>query len=139
MRSNVAWGPRLRGEPVNTSRLEELLRRLGLEGFGDRDARDLSGGEAQRVALARTLFNEPGVLLLDEIASSLDAGAARQVETLVQDVMEAYALTAILVTHDAGRARRLGTCGLRLEDGVITRRGAVGDILDTRPTAPTER
>jgi len=56
---NVAWGPTLRDEPVDEARLHELLDRLGLSGFADRDADRLSGGEAQRVAIARTLFNDP--------------------------------------------------------------------------------
>ena len=127
---NVSWGPRLRGESVDESTLRSLLDRLGLAGFADRNAADLSGGEAQRVAIARTLFNEPDIVLLDEPASSLDAAAAERVETLLADVMEALSLTAVLVTHDADRARRLGTCGLRLESGSVVRRGAISDILD---------
>ena len=91
---NVTWGPRLRDAPVDRARMAALLARLGLEGYEERTAADLSGGEAQRVALARTLFNEPEVLLLDEPMSSLDADAAAQVEALLADVMDAYALTA---------------------------------------------
>jgi ABC-type metal ion transport system, ATPase component len=101
---NVTWGPRLRDAPVDLDRMRELLDRLGLAGFEDRDAGALSGGEAQRVAIARTLFNDPDVVLLDEPAASLDAAAAERVESLLADVMAAYALTAVLVTHDA-RAR----------------------------------
>lgn len=128
---NVTWGPRLRGEPVDRERVNNLLDRLGLSGFADRQAGDLSGGEAQRVAIARTLYNEPDVVLLDEPASSLDADAARQVETLLSDVMRDLSITAILVTHDTERARRLGSRGIRMEDGRVTRRGSIDDILDT--------
>jgi putative ABC transport system ATP-binding protein len=102
---NVAWGPTLRDEPVDADRLHQLLDRLGLSGFAERDAKDLSGGEVQRVAIARTLFNDPDIVLLDEPASSLDAEAADRVESLLADVVDAYALTAVLVTHDADRAR----------------------------------
>ena len=126
---NVAWGPTLRDEPVDTERLHGLLDRLGLSGFADRDAGRLSGGEAQRVAIARTLFNDPDLVLLDEPASSLDAAAADRVESLLADVMEAFALTAVLVTHDADRARRLGHRGIRLTDGRVTATGSLQAVL----------
>ena len=128
---NVAWGPTLRDEPVDADRLHQLLDRLGLSGFAERDAKDLSGGEVQRVAIARTLFNDPDIVLLDEPASSLDAEAADRVESLLADVVDAYALTAVLVTHDADRARRLGRRGVRLEEGRVVRRGASADVVDT--------
>ncbi len=126
---NVAWGPTLRDEPVDEARLHELLDRLGLSGFADRKADRLSGGEAQRVAIARTLFNDPDVVLLDEPASSLDAAAADRVESLLADVMAAYALTAVLVTHDADRARRLGHRGVRLRDGGGVATGSLDALL----------
>jgi putative ABC transport system ATP-binding protein len=126
---NVAWGPELRDAPVDRDRMGELLARLGLEGYEERTAADLSGGEAQRVAIARTLFNEPDIVLLDEPTSSLDAAAAQRVEELLADVMAAYSLTAVLVTHDADRARRLGTCGVRLEGGRVAQSGAVREVV----------
>jgi len=127
---NVAWGPTLRDEPVDEERLEELLGRLGLAGFAERAADRLSGGEAQRVAIARTLFNDPDIVLLDEPASSLDAAAAKRVESLLADVMDAYALTTVLVTHDADRARRLGTRGVRVEEGRVVRSGSIGTVVE---------
>jgi len=126
---NVAWGPTLRDEPVDEERLHELLDRLGLSGFADRKADRLSGGEAQRVAIARTLFNDPDIVLLDEPASSLDAAAARRVEDLLRDVMADLSLTAVLVTHDADRARRLGTRGVRLREGRVMATGPLYAVL----------
>ena len=126
---NVAWGPTLRNEPVDDGRLHELLDRLGLSEFEDREADRLSGGEAKRVAIARTLLNDPDILLLDEPASNLDAEAADRVESLLADVMDAYALTAVLVTHDADRARRLGQRGVRLEGGQVVQGGAVKTVV----------
>lgn len=126
---NVAWGPQLRGEPIDPEAVDRLLARLGLDGFAERSADELSGGEAQRVAIARTLFNEPQIVLLDEPASSLDAEAAQRVETVLADVLTQLARAAVLVTHDADRARRLGTTGLRLEAGGAVRHGAIDDIL----------
>ena len=128
---NVAWGPELRDAPVDRDRMGELLARLGLEGYEERTAADLSGGEAQRVAIARTLFNEPDIVLLDEPTSSLDAAAAERVEGLLADVMAAYGLTAVLVTHDADRARRLGTCGVRLDEGRVVQQGAIDAVIDS--------
>ena len=126
---NVTWGPRLRGDAVDLDRMAELLDRLGLAGLADRRAADLSGGEAQRVAVARTLFNDPDIVLLDEPASSLDAAAAERVEALLADVMAAYSLTAVLVTHDADRARRLGTRGVRLEGGRVVQNGPIEVVI----------
>jgi len=128
---NVAWGPHLRGKPVERDAVEALLARLGLDGFADRPADELSGGEAQRVAIARTLFNEPEIVLLDEPASSLDAEAAHRVETVLADVLTHMARAAVLVTHDADRARRLGTGGLRLQAGEPVCYGAIDDIVQT--------
>lgn len=122
---NVAWGPILRGEPVDRARLLQLLDRLGLNGFEDRSADRLSGGEAQRVAVARALFNAPDVLLLDEPAANLDAEAARRVETLLQEVMADLSVTAVLVTHNAERARRLGHRGIGMRNGRVVREGTI--------------
>ena len=126
---NVAWGPTLRDEPVDEDRLDTLLDRLGLAGFAERAADRLSGGEAQRVAIARTLFNDPDVVLLDEPASSLDTDAARRVEELLRDVMADLSLTAVLVTHDADRARRLGHRGVRLREGRVMATGPLDAVL----------
>lgn len=128
---NIAWGPVLRDEPVDGDALHRLLERLGLGGFADRDTADLSGGEAKRVAIARTLFNDPDIVLLDEPASSLDVDAARRVEELLKEVIAELSLTAILVTHDANRAQRLGTRGLQLEDGKPVRTGPVRDVISS--------
>ncbi len=126
---NVTWGPRLRDAPVDLAHMHTLLSRLGLDGYADRPAQDLSGGEAQRVALARTLFNDPDVVLLDEPTSSLDAAAANRVETLLADLVADTTRPAVLVTHDADRARRLGTRGLRLDNGTPVQTGPVDTVI----------
>lgn len=127
---NVTLGPRLREAEADEEKMEALLERLGLSGYADREADTLSGGEAQRVAIARTLFNDPEILLLDEPASSLDAEAADQVEELLQEVIADLHLTVLLVTHDADRARRLGSRGIRLEQGRIAQAGSLDVVLE---------
>ncbi|WP_440769603.1 ABC transporter ATP-binding protein [Natronorubrum sp. DTA28] len=126
---NVARGPILRDEPVDETRLEELLERLGLAGYEDRDVEELSGGEKQRVAIARTLLNEPDVLLLDEPTSHLDSAAEERVEALLDDLIRDLDLTVVMVTHDEEQARRLGDRVLILRDGKTDRLGPVEEVL----------
>ena len=72
---NLRFGPAQRGETLSAESIEELLTQVGLRNYAARDVANLSGGEAQRVSLARTLANSPLVLLLDEPTSSLDDAA----------------------------------------------------------------
>lgn len=121
---NIGAGPRLRGETVAPARAAELLQLVGLPAaFLGREARGLSGGEQQRVSLARTLANEPKVLLLDEVTSSLDPAAARDVEALIIDLTHRLALTAIWVTHDLGQAERAGDRVALLVQGKLAEEG----------------
>lgn len=116
---NVTVGPRLRGESVPRSRVERLLDRLELSGYADRDAETLSGGEAQRVAIARTLVNDPDVLLLDEPTANLDDDTRSRVEALLVEVIEDVEVTTVLVTHGRSQARRLGERIVEFEDGRV--------------------
>lgn len=96
-----------------------LLERAGLEGLPmDRETSSLSGGEAQRLCLARALAVGPEVLLLDEPTSALDAVAAQSVERVIRSLV-ADGLTAVLVSHDLRQARRLA------DDVVVLRAGRV--------------
>lgn len=103
-----------------------LLARAGLEGLAlDRPTTGLSGGEAQRLCLARALAVGPEVLLLDEPTSALDAVAAQAVERVVRSLV-AGGLTAVLVSHDLAQARRLA-------DEVVVLRA--GRVVETGPAA----
>ncbi|WP_227378901.1 ABC transporter ATP-binding protein [Haladaptatus halobius] len=126
---NVTIGPRLREEPVSEERVEELLAQMDLAGYGSREVTDLSGGEAQRVAIARTLITEPEILLLDEPTSSLDATSESGVETLLTKSIHDSGLTAILVTHDMAQARRLADRVAKLEEGRLTSIGSVSEVI----------
>jgi tungstate transport system ATP-binding protein len=87
-------------------RIEELLGLVGLSGMGERPARRLSGGEQQRLALARALAREPEVLFLDEPTASLDPAATKAIEDVVR-VIAARGIKVVMSTHDLGEARRL--------------------------------
>jgi putative ABC transport system ATP-binding protein len=106
------------------AQLEELLATVGLAGYADRDVAGLSGGEAQRVSLARTLANHPQVLLLDEPTSALDEEAKRVVEEALRAAMARVEGACLLVTHDAAQAGRLAHRILRMRDGVLREEAA---------------
>ena len=88
------------------SRLDELLALVGLAGLGARPARRLSGGEQQRLALARALARDPQVLFLDEPTASLDPAATKAIEDVIRAVV-GRGIKVVLSTHDLGEARRL--------------------------------
>lgn len=87
-------------------RAAALLARVGLEGLAGRPARRLSGGEQQKLALARALAKEPAVLFLDEPTASLDPAATRSIEDLIRAV-SVRGVKVVMSTHDLGQARRL--------------------------------
>ncbi len=126
---NVIFGPQQRGEIFSENRVEELLIRVGLPGYAMRNVANLSGGEAQRVSLARALANSPAVLLLDEPTSALDDAAKFEVESLIQDIIRQSHLTCVIVTHDFAQAARMATRVMMLEQGRAKRVGTVEEVL----------
>lgn len=129
VRENVMVGPRLRGDPVAERAVADLLARVGLDGYAARDVAELSGGEAQRVAVARTVINGPEVLLLDEPTSSLDAASESRVEALLEDLLAELGLTYVMVTHDREQAKRLADRVAIFEDGEVTRLGPTAEVV----------
>lgn len=129
VRENVTIGPRLRGDGVESGRVERLLDRLDLGGYADRAVADLSGGEAQRVAIARTLVVDPDVLLLDEPTASLDPAAQAEIETLLTDLLADSGRTAVLVTHDEAQVGRLADRVVRFVDGRVEQRGHPTEVI----------
>ena len=93
---------------------------MGLQGFRDRKARELSGGEAQRVAMARALVLEPEVLLLDEPLANIDRGTAGLLETVIAS-LPARGTTVVLVTHDPEQPGRLNGESILLEGGKVAK------------------
>jgi len=108
VRENVEVGPRLRGEEPDPDRVDELLELVGLDGVADADTADLSGGMAQRASLARTLANEPEVLLLDEPFSALDQLTKTELQDELLRIVDELGVTAVFVTHDIDEAVYLG-------------------------------
>jgi tungstate transport system ATP-binding protein len=106
--ANAAYPLKLAGLPraERLARAREALARVGLEGLADRPARRLSGGEQQRLALARASALNPEVLFLDEPCASLDPAATRAVEDIVSGIA-ARGTKVVMTTHDLGQARRL--------------------------------
>ncbi len=104
-----------------------LLDRVGLdESFLERPALELSGGEAQRVSLARTLATEPDVLLMDEPTSSVDADTAARIEVLAREEV-GDGVDVLWVTHDQQQARRLADYVIEVRDGRIEHAGSASD------------
>lgn len=105
------------------------LRRVGLsEGLAGRPAGELSGGELQRLGLARSLATSPHVLLLDEVTSALDAANAARIERLVAGLV-AEGIMAVWVTHDLEQLQRVAQRVVVVIDGHIAQSGAVADVM----------
>ena len=130
VRWNVLLGLWLHGVPSaeRARRCREALQRVGLASLASRRARELSGGQQQRLALARAWALQPDILFLDEPTASLDPGAKREVEALVQD-FAADGVTLVMSTHNLGQARRLGTRVAYLEAGTLVVDRAVEDFF----------
>ena len=126
---NLRFGPAQRGETLPPEAMEELLTQVGLKDYAGRDVANLSGGEAQRVSVARTLANSPLALLLDEPTSASDEAAKLEVESAIQKVVRSQGLTCVMVTHDVAQAVRLASRALVVESGRIVCAGPVGEVL----------
>ncbi len=126
---NLRFGPAQRGEAISDEAIAELLANVDLPDFAARDVANLSGGEAQRVSIARTLANSPEILLMDEPTSALDEESRLQVEKLVCDIAQRQKLTFIIVTHDMPQAGRLAETALVLEGGRVQQYGPVEEII----------
>jgi tungstate transport system ATP-binding protein len=94
------------GRATRAGRAAELLAQVGLAHLTDRPARRLSGGEQQRLALARALARDPEILFLDEPTASLDPAATKAVEDIIRAVAQS-GVKIVMATHDLGQARRL--------------------------------
>lgn len=115
---NVGFGLRMAGvsKPERRRRADELLDTVGLAGFAGRSIERLSGGEAKRVALARSLAPAPRVLLLDEPLTGLDQELRSRLATELADVLRSTGTTSVWVTHDVDEAEQVADGVLHLHD-----------------------
>ncbi len=115
---NVAFGLKVRGirGEEQRRRIDKALDVVGLRGFRDRKARELSGGEAQRVAMARALVLNPEVLLLDEPLANIDRETTGLLETVIAS-LPAQGTTVVMTTHDPEHPGRLNGESIFLEGG----------------------
>ena len=121
---NISYGPRLKGKSISRSGLRDLMQCVGLDPqLMDRAADKLSGGQAQRVSIARVLANEPEVLLLDEPTSSLDPAATRTLEETLGQLRDRLGLTIILVSHSMEQVKRIADLSALLVRGAIAEIG----------------
>jgi tungstate transport system ATP-binding protein len=135
--ANVSYGLRMRGrvdatdaagEKMSVSdRVEEALAAVGLSGYESRDANTLSGGETQRIALARALILQPDLLLLDEPTANLDPGSAASIDSLLQSLADSRT-AVILATHNMQQCRKLASRVAVLQTGRLVAVGKSEEI-----------
>jgi tungstate transport system ATP-binding protein len=119
---NVAYGLKWRGARRDNIRVRvnEVLEMVGMADFRKRNARMLSGGEMQRVAISRAIATEPEVLLLDEPTANLDPVSTTKIEGLIRDIIERYHTTIVMATHDMSQGQRLaGRLGMLLNGEIV--------------------
>lgn len=138
---NVAFGLRMqKWEPqAIAARVDEVLNIVGLDGFGKRAVHELSGGEQQRVALARSLAPSPRLLLLDEPLGALDRALRErlmvELRTILKRVGEMMGITAVYVTHDQAEAFAIADQVVVMNDGRVEQHAAP-DALYRQPRTP---
>jgi ABC-type Fe3+/spermidine/putrescine transport system ATPase subunit len=134
---NVAFGlrmARLPGDAVER-RVSEVLELVGLTGFAQRKVHELSGGEQQRVALARSLAPRPRLLMLDEPLGSLDRALRERLLNELRQILKSVGLTALYVTHDQSEAFALGDRVAIMQNGHIEQIGPPEAVFH-QPASP---
>jgi tungstate transport system ATP-binding protein len=136
---NIRYALAAAGMPrgQRAERAAELLALVGLEGLEGRPARRLSGGEQQRLALARALARDPAILFLDEPTASLDPAATKAIEDIVRSIA-ARGVKVVMATHDLGEARRLAGEIVLLHRGRVIESGPAAEFF-ARPRTEEAR
>ncbi|MEM1124860.1 MAG: ABC transporter ATP-binding protein [Bacteroidota bacterium] len=118
----------------DTAKVKSLLTIIDLEGFDDRYPHELSGGEQQRVAIARTLAYDPQLLLLDEPFGNLDADLKAHIRSEVHRIVKAINVTVLFITHDIQDAMAIADEVIFLKDGQILEKGELPDLYQQATT-----
>ncbi|MDJ0270318.1 MAG: ABC transporter ATP-binding protein [Aigarchaeota archaeon] len=138
VKENIEYGLR-RGEENNIEKFHYVVSLLGIENILNRDVRGLSGGEAQKVALARTLVSTPKILLLDEPLVHLDAVARRELLHELKHVLKVLKIPKIYVTHEAREARVVADRIAVLDSGKVVEEGSREELLKNPKTSYLRR
>ena len=130
VRRNVAYGLENEGKDKRAvnARVDELLKLVGLPDQADKYPAQLSGGQQQRIALARALATSPGLLLLDEPLSALDAKVRGYLRHQIKDLQEQLGVTTIMVTHDQEEALTMADRIVVMDNGIIEQVGTPTEI-----------
>ncbi len=132
VRQNLTWALKLRGwsgKRTIEERIQEVLRLARLEGMEHRRYNQLSGGQAQRVVIARALAPRPDLLLLDEPLSALDAKLRLELLAEITDIQRATGCTTVLVTHDQSEALSAATDLVVMNEGEIVQQGSPLEVV----------
>lgn len=137
VRENIGWGLKLRHVPAGEigRRVGQMIELVHLEGLEDRLSSQLSGGQAQRVVIARALAPDPPILLLDEPLSALDAKLRDELKDVIAEVQRRTHKTTLMVTHDQREALSLADTVVVMDAGRIAQLGSPTDVY-RRPRDP---
>jgi putative ABC transport system ATP-binding protein len=127
---NLRFGPLQQGIELPAETIDALLSQVGLAGRAGEEVAHLSGGEAQRVSLARALATKPAVLLLDEPTTALDAEAKSEIERLILTVVRRNDLTCVIVSHDLAQAARVADKVMAMSKGKLTKIGTATEVIN---------
>lgn len=126
---NLSLPIKLQGEELSEEEAIDFLKRVGLEKqFLHHKSDDLSGGQKQKVSIARTLINRSNILLLDEITSALDKTSVKEIEELILHINNHYDVTIIWITHNLEQAKRIGDYAWVMMNGELIETGT-SDLL----------
>jgi spermidine/putrescine transport system ATP-binding protein len=130
VRDNIGYGLSVRRTPKAeiSKRVDEMLQIVGLTGFGSRRIQGLSGGEQQRIALARALINKPRVLLLDEPLSAIDQALRSNLQVELRKLQQSLGITFVLVTHDQQEALAISDRLAVMAAGRVVQVGVGSDV-----------
>jgi len=129
---NIAFGLKIKKEPgdVIKQKVMRMLKLVNLEDYASRAVTEMSGGQQQRIAIARALVNEPNVLLLDEPLGALDLKLRKEMQLELKRIQEEVGITFIFVTHDQEEALTMSNKIVVMRDGEIQQVGSPTDIYN---------
>lgn len=138
---NVAYGLKMRNFPKLEieGKVSEALELVKMQDHAEKNAKDLSGGEQQRIALARAFVTDPELLLLDEPTANIDPGNAKIVERAIRKIVEDGNTTVAIATHTLFQARRLSERTAHLYDGEILEEGRTKELFENPRNEKTEK